>query len=176
MHKVSLVIINIIFGSLVLLSYYNGVTKNPELSLKLWGGVPKTLHTFITSFMFVGALGYFFFTAHLLINVETSHMFFNRFSYWHLNFIYLMILIPSALWIDLTFLYMQSSTTINWIYVISCLYCVALFSIFLFLFIVETNIENYQWLYLPAVLGSLAFAFHTVFLDGILWTFFFNES
>lgn len=176
MHKVSLIIINIIFGSLVLLSYYNGVTKNPELSIKLWGGVPKTLHTFIVSFMFVGALGYFLFTAHLLINVEASHMFFNRFSYWYLHFIYLMILIPSALWIDLTFLYMHSSTAINWIYVISCLYCVALFSIFLFLFIVETNVENHHWLYFPAVLGSLAFAFHTVFLDGILWTFFFNKS
>ena len=64
MYKVSLVIINIIFGSLVLLSYYNGINKNPELSLKLWGGVPKILHTFIVSFMFVGAIGYFFFNTH----------------------------------------------------------------------------------------------------------------
>ena len=176
MHKVLLVIINVIFGSLVLLSYYNGVTKNPELGLKLWGGVPKILHTFIISFMFIGALGYFFFTAHLLINVESSYIFFNRFSYWYLNFIYLMILIPSALWIDLTFLYMQTSTTMNWIYVVSCLYCVALFSVILFLFIVDTNVEKNYWLYFPAVLGSLAFTFHTVFLDGILWTFFFNKN
>ena len=31
MHKISLVLINLIFGSLGLFSYYNGVTKNPEL-------------------------------------------------------------------------------------------------------------------------------------------------
>ena len=92
MHKISLVILNIIFGSLVLLSYYNGINKHPELSLKLWGGVPKVLHTFIVSFMFVGAIGYFFFTAHLLLNIDTNYMFFGKFNYWYLHIIYLLIL------------------------------------------------------------------------------------
>ena len=175
MHKILLVILNIIFGSLVLLSYYNGINKHPELSLKLWGGVPKILHTFIISFMFVGAIGYFFFTAHLLLNIDSNYMFFGKFNYWYLHIIYLLILIPSALWMDLTFLYMNDSTTMNWAYVVSCLYCVAFFSVVLFLFIVDTNVDKSHWLYLPAVLGSLAFAFHTVFLDGLIWTFFFNK-
>ena len=175
MHKVSLVIINIIFGSLVLLSYYNGINKNPELSLKLWGGVPKILHTFIVSFMFVGAIGYFFFTTHLLLNVSSDYMFFEKFNYWYLHIIYLMILIPSALWMDLTFIYMRDGTTLNWFYVVSCLSSVAFFSVVLFLFVVDTYVDKVHWLYFPAVLGSLAFAFHTVFLDGLIWTFFFNK-
>ena len=175
MHKILLVILNIIFGSLVLLSYYNGINKHPELSLKLWGGVPKILHTFIISFMFVGAIGYFFFTAHLLLNIDSNYMFFGKFNYWYLHIIYLLILIPSALWMDLTFLYMNDSTSMNWAYVVSCLYCVAFFSVVLFLFIVDTNVDKSHWLYFPAVLGSLAFAFHTVFLDGLIWTFFFNK-
>mgnify|MGYP001212391422 FL=1 len=175
MYKILLIILNIIFGSLVLFSYYNGVTKNPELSLKLWGGVPKVLHSFIISFMFVGAIGYFFFTAHLLLNIDVDYKFFGKFNYWYLHLIYLMILIPSALWIDLTFLYMKSNTSINWFYVVSCLSSVAFFSVILFLFIVDTYVDNSHWLYFYAVLGSLAFVFHTVFLDGLIWTFFFNK-
>jgi hypothetical protein len=175
MYKISLIILNIIFGSLVLFSYYNGVTKNPELSLKLWGGVPKVLHSFIISFMFVGAIGYFLFTTHLLLNIDIDYKFFGKFNYCFLHLIYLMILIPSALWIDLTFLYMKSNTSINWFYVVSCLSSVAFFSVVLFLFIVDTYIDKSHWLYFYAVIGSLAFVFHTVFLDGLIWTFFFNK-
>ena len=58
MQKMILLFINLIFGSLVLWSYYSGVTKNPDLSLKLWGGVPEVLRSFIVSFMFISALGF----------------------------------------------------------------------------------------------------------------------
>ncbi len=176
-QKILLILLNLIFGSLVLLSYYNGINKNPDLSLKLWGGVPKILQPFIVGCMFAGALGYFFFTAHLLLNIDPNTIrFFNKFSYWYLHIIYLLILIPSALWIDLTFAYINDSNLVNWGYVISCLYCVALFSIFLMLFVVDTSVDKNPWLYLPAVFGSFIFTFHTVFLDGILWTIFFNKN
>ena len=65
MQKIILLLINIIFGSLVLFSYYNGVTKNPDLSLKLWGGVPEVLRSYIIVSMFIAAIGYFFFTYNL---------------------------------------------------------------------------------------------------------------
>ena len=82
MQKPLLILINIIFGSLVLFSYYNGINKNPDLSLKLWGGVPKILQPFIVGCMFAGAFGYFFFTAHLLLNIDPNTVsFFNKFSY-----------------------------------------------------------------------------------------------
>jgi len=177
MQKLLLLLINLIFGSLVLLSYFNGINKNPELSLKLWGGVPKSLHPFIVSCMFAGAIGYFFFTSHLLFNIDANNFkFFDKLSYWYLHVIYLMILIPSALWIDLTFSYMNDPSFLNWIYVVSCLYCVAIFSILLMILVVNTAVDNNSWLYLPAVIGSLIFTFHTVFLDGILWTVFFNQK
>ncbi len=53
MQKIVLILINIIFGSLVLLSYYKGVNREPELSLKLWGGVPKVLQPYIVASMFI---------------------------------------------------------------------------------------------------------------------------
>ena len=62
MQKIILIIINLIFGSLVLFSYYNGITKEPQLSAKLWGGVPSILQPIIICFMFISAIGYLIFT------------------------------------------------------------------------------------------------------------------
>ena len=62
MQKEILILINLIFGSMVLYSYYNGITKEPQLSAKLWGGIPSILHPIIICFMFISAIGYLFFT------------------------------------------------------------------------------------------------------------------
>ena len=135
MQKILLLLLNVIFGSLVLWSYYSGVTKNPDLSLKLWGGVPEILRNYIVGFMFISAIGYFFFTYNFLVNVDLKNtIFLGRFPSWSLHLVYLLILIPSSLWMDLTFRYMNSGSNLDWIYVISALYCVALSSIFLLLF------------------------------------------
>ena len=87
-----------------------------------------------------------------------------------------MILIPSAMWIDLTFTYMKTGNIIDWYYVISTLYCVAIFSIILLLFTVDTYVNNSSWLYMASVFGVSIFTFHTMFLDGLIWTVFFNRN
>ena len=64
-QKLILIIINVVFGSMVLLSYYHGVGKMKSLGKDpslLWGGVPDTIQPFIVTFMFLGAIGYAFFT------------------------------------------------------------------------------------------------------------------
>ena len=177
MQKIILLLINIIFGSLVLFSYYNGVTKNPDLSLKLWGGVPEILRPYIVGSMFIAAFGYFFFTYNFIVNVDLqSTKFFGKFSTLYLYAIYLLILIPSSLWIDLTFKYMESGLTIDWLYVVSILYCVGISSVFLFLFIIDSGDASKQFIYLASFIGGCFFVFHTLFLDGILWTSFFHKS
>ena len=104
LQKITLILINLIFGSMVLYSYYIGVTKEPDLSLKLWGGVPSILQPFIITFMFISGIGYFFFTYNFLVNVDSQNvLFLNRFSYWSLHIVYILVLIPSMLWIDLTY-------------------------------------------------------------------------
>ena len=177
MQKLLLVFINVIFGSLVLLSYYKGVNREPELSLKLWGGVPKVLQPYIVASMFISALGYFLFTSNFLINVNPSEVkFLGRFNYWFLLIVYLLILIPSALWIELSFSYMKSGDINTWYYVVAVLYCVGFFSVILLLFTVDTYVDNSSKLYLPSVIGAALFAFHTLFLDGLIWTFFFHKN
>ena len=60
-QKKYFLLINLILGSLLLFSYYNGVSRNPEIASQLWGGVPPVLIPYIVSSMFLGAFGYFFF-------------------------------------------------------------------------------------------------------------------
>ena len=177
MQKIFFLLINLIFGSLVLFSYYNGVTKNPELSLKLWGGVPEVLRPYIVGFMFISALGYFFFTYNFFINVDFNNIqFLGKFPSWSLHLIYLLILIPSSLWIDLTFKYMKSGASLDWFFVVSVLYCVALASILLFLFIIDSGNPQKTFIYLASVIGAGCFVFHTLFLDGLIWTVFFHKK
>ena len=175
MYKITLVLINLIFGSLLLFSYYNGVTKNPDLSAKLWGGVPESLRTFIVASMFISAIGYFFFTTNFVLNVNLEEKkFLGKFPGWTLHIVYLLILIPSALWIDLTFQYLKTGVPLHWVYVLSALYCVGLSSILLFLFVVDSG-NTTQSIYLFSVIGAGFFVFHTMFLDGLLWTIFFHS-
>ena len=75
-QKIVLLLINLIFGSMVLLSYYCGVNRlkdagqDPAL---LWGGVPDVLQPIIVTFMFLGAVGYFFFTYIYYIVGSSNH-------------------------------------------------------------------------------------------------------
>ena len=84
--------------------------------------------------MFISAVGYFFFTYNFLSNVNPDNvMFLNKFNYWYLHIVYLLVLIPSMLWIDLTYKYMRSGNIFDWYVVVAVLFCVAIASIILFL-------------------------------------------
>ena len=170
-QKRILIIINLIFGCLVLLSYYNGLNQYPDLSAKLWGGVPLKLQPIIICSMFTSAVGYLLFTYNFLVNISVNKIFLKKFTYFHLNIIYLLLLIPSMLWMNLTFRYMNSGNIIDWTLVVLMLFSVAISSILLLLFTINIKKQN-DFLY---ILGATLFTFHTVFFDAILWTIFFNK-
>ena len=175
-QKILLILINLIFGSLVLFSYYSGLNKEPELSAKLWGGVPSLLHQFIIYSMFISAIGYFLFTYNFLVNVDVNKtVFLYKFNYSSLHFFYLLILIPSMFWINSTFKYMKTGSSFDWVIVVSLLFCVAIASIFLFLFTIDSYVEGKKYIYISSVIGVSFFVFHTLFLDGFIWTVFFNK-
>ena len=176
-QKTTLILINLIFGSLVLLSYYNGLNQQPELSSKLSGGVPTIIRPFIVGSMFVSAFGFFFFTYNFLVNADVDKtLFLGRFNYWTLHLMYLLVLIPSMLWIDFTFKYMLSGTSFDWIVVVATLFCVALASIFLFLFTIDMKSDGNTFIYLASVVGVSFFTFHTLFLDFLVWTIFYHRG
>jgi hypothetical protein len=71
---------------------------------------------------------------------------------------------------------MNSGSNLDWIYVISALYCVALSSIFLLLFIIDSGDPEKKFIYLASFIGGGCFVFHTLFLDGLIWTIFFHKK
>ena len=178
-QKTILVLINLVFGSMVLLSYYNGVNnlklagKDPNI---LWGGVPVILQPIIVAFMFLGALGYFVFTYNFLFNVSVDQVFLKKFNYWSLHALYLLVFIPSMLWLGLTTKYIASGASFDWALVVLCLVCVAIASVFLFLFTIDLKMEKQGVMYLSSVIGAGVFTFHTLFLDGLIWISFFHKS
>ena len=80
----------------------------------------------------------------------------------------------NSICIDLTFQYLKTGVPLHWVYVLSALYCVGLSSILLFLFVVDSG-NTTQSIYLFSVIGAGFFVFHTMFLDGLLWTIFFHS-
>ena len=179
-QKIVLVLINLVFGSMVLLSYRYGVNKvvgmGKDPSKLLWGGVPDVLQPIIVVFMFIGAVGYFLFTYNFLFNVSTDKVFLGRFSYSSLHMLYLLVFIPSMVWIGLTIDYVDSQRSMfDWMVIVLVLFTVAGSSILLLLFTIDLKVES-GGMYLAYVFGAALFTFHTLFLDALLWTTFFHKG
>ena len=176
MQKYFFILINIILGSFLLFTYYRGVTNNPDIAPKLWGGVPPYLIDYIVAFMFIGAIGYFFFTYYFIFKIDhNTVLFFNQFSFSFIIILYLLILIPSCFWIDLSLLYIKNGDPLLWKTIVGILYTVGIASIVLLIILLSINPQNDSIVYKLAVCGCACFSFHTMFLDGLLWTIFFHK-
>ncbi len=103
--KKQLLIIILVGGIAVLLSYVLGPLTRPGAAGLLWGGVPEGIRPFYTVGMFLGAGGYFAFTYFLLFRLapEMARVA-GRFGFGLFEAIYVAILLPSALWMPLTLL------------------------------------------------------------------------
>ena len=179
-QKIILGLINLIFGSMVLLSYRYGLNKITEMGKDpsgfLWGGVPDILQPIIVVFMFIGAAGYFLFTYNFLFNVSADKIFLGKFSYSTLHLLYLLIFIPSMVWLGLTVDYINSQRSLfDWMVIVVVLFTVAGASVLLLLFTIDLKVESGS-MYLAYVVGAALFTFHTLFLDALLWTTFFHRG
>lgn len=100
MDKMKLVtlIIVLVGGMLVIGSYIHGLVTNPGKASALWGGVPRSLVPAYTLSMVLAAAGYLLFTYFLLF--RATHMGLEP-DFRVLAVIYVLILVPSALWMPL---------------------------------------------------------------------------
>ena len=175
-QKKQFLLINLILGTILLFSYYNGVNQNPEIASQLWGGVPAILIPYIISSMFLGAFGYFFFTYYSAFKVEHKSLkVFKKFKFSIFNIIYILILLPSSLWMDLSINYISTQNILFWILAVAGLYTVGLSSVFLLLCLINIKPKKKSLLYRVSIIGCCFFTFHTMFLDGLLWTIFFHK-
>jgi hypothetical protein len=165
--------INILGGAAVIGSYIFGFVTHPDASEILWGGVPAGIRPFYTLGMILAAISYLVIAYFLLRANEPEIKIFGRYSFGFFNILYPVILIPSALWMPLTFLAIEKASPILASLVKADLAMVAAGSLALFYTILKIRLSFSSW-YLFPVLASVGFCFQTVILDAIVWAYFFR--
>lgn len=169
-HKRVMLGINVVGGAAVLGSYAHGIMTHWEPGRVLWGGVPEGLRPFYTANMLLAALGYLALTYRLL-RVDPHKA---RLARWSglVPFIvlYAAILVPSALWMPLTFAMAERPAALLWASICLVLSIVALSSLGMLAAVAGLRPRKPQWLHRLAVVGAVFFCVQTVILDAIVWT------
>jgi len=172
--KLSIFLVSLIGGSAVIGSYIYGIATHPGQGNDLWGGIPEGVRTIYTVSMLLSAVGYLLFFFHILFRVDPAQVALpggRGYAFFHVPF--LLILLPSAFWMTLTFQWLANPATGTWIATRLVLFTVAFGSVLMTYFLAQlktTAPEQFWW---PAVLGAAWFTFHTLILDAIVWPILF---
>jgi hypothetical protein len=177
MHAKKWVLLTIILlgGTAVLGSYVYGILNHPGSTGILWGGVPDSMQPLYTVNMLLATIGFFIFTGFILFYLPPSATRIGRrFGYDIFILFYVLILIPSALWMPITYLTVeQSNPGLLWL-VRLILATVGIGSIGLLLALWKVEPRKPLLLHRAALIGAIFFCIQTVLLDAIVWTFTFQ--
>lgn len=174
-QQLVLLVINIIGGIAVIISYIFGIRAQSGGANALWGGVPPNIRPVYGISMILSALGYFAFLYFVLFEIVSDEASIGgQFGFNFFYAIFLVILLPSALWMPLTNLYIGNSNIGVKIVIRIVLALVGLASITLVWAIISLEPKTLDAPYWLAVTGSSYFAFHTAILDGIIWSVLFK--
>ena len=178
MNKQGLIfyLINIVGGIGVLVSYAHGLLTQVELRGELWGAMPESIQSYYTMCMVLSALGYFFFTAYIIIYVPfgSKHIF-GTFNFTLINLLYAGFIIPSVFWISMTFSMMTNPTPLIWIGIRSILFIVGFSSVGLLAAFIFSKFDKSTWLYYAGIIGLIPFCVQTMFLDALVWPVYFQR-
>lgn len=172
-----LLLLNVVCGGAVLISYAHGLINNPAARGALWGGIPQWLTPFYAGAMPFAAVGYFLFTSFLLFHVNPDEaVIAGRYRYRLFHALYGTVLVPSALWMPLSFAMLHEPSAGLWITIRLVLAAVGLGSIGISAAIFLVQPRRNSWSFRFAVIGSIAFCIQTAVLDAVVWTAFFPFS
>ena len=106
--------INVLGGIAVLSSYAFGLITEVEIRDNLWGNIPEIVRPYYTLCMVLAAIGNFFFTNYILQNIILNDE--SRFNLLiTINLLYAGFILPSALWMPMTFSVIESPSLFLWI-------------------------------------------------------------
>lgn len=165
--------INVLGGVAVLGSYAWGIATQPEPGA-VWGGVPEGLKPLYTISMVTAAAGYFLFSGFLLFGVDAERARFagrHRFALVHA--LYLLILVPSALWMPLTFAMLAQPSPALWAAIRVVLGLVGIGSVGLLWAVATVEPRTPRVAHVLAIVGLIAFAIQTAVLDAVVWPAYF---
>jgi hypothetical protein len=171
-----MVLINLFGGVAVLVSYALCLMSSSTQAGDFWGGVPDGLRSLYTVNMFLAAAGYFAFTFFLMYRLKPTTSGGGRLGLGTFNALYALILIPSALWMPLTFAMLDSPSDGLWWAIRLTLAAVGIGSLGLLVGLLAVRPSPPSLAHKLAVLGSLAFCFQTAILDALVWPAYFSAS
>jgi hypothetical protein len=171
-QKLTLLIINLVGGTAVLASYVLGLAAHPGQTGALWGGVPEGIRSLSSLNMLLAAAGYLAIFFILLLRVAPSSTI-GRLPFWTFHLLYLFLLIPSALWMSLTFSVVEGYTFGRWLAVIAVLVLAGLASLGLLVSVIALKPPLPFRLRVLAVAGGIFLTLQTAVMDAILWTVFY---
>lgn len=171
--RTALIALNLVGGIAVLASYAWGIGGHPESRGALWGGVPDSLRPFYTVSMFSAAIGYLLFSAFIVFGRPGRASVEGAADTARLPILYALVLIPSALWLPLTFEMVAEPSALLWWSIRAVLFSVGLGSLGLLLWLVRTARTHPSALAWAAVAGCAAFCIQTALLDALVWPAFF---
>jgi hypothetical protein len=158
-------------GTAVLVSYAYILGFDPATQAGLWGGVPPALLPAYVVSMAAATTGFFAFTYFLLFRVDPDRArIAGRYRFGLFQGLYVLILVPSALWLPLTAAMVQQPGSILWMSIRLVLAAVALGSMALLLALLSLRPRQPAGAYGLAVAGSVAFCVQTAVLDLFVWT------
>jgi hypothetical protein len=166
--------INVLGGSAVLASYAYGLASNPLTRGDVWGGVPEALRPLYTVTMLLAAAGYFAFSYFAFFKVDPDESRIGgRFGIGAFNACYALILIPSALWMPLTFEMLESPGVALWWAIRLVLGAVGIGSLGLLTAILAVRPVTAPGARRLALAGVAAFCFQTAVMDALVWPAYF---
>jgi hypothetical protein len=160
-------------GTAVLGSYVHGIATNPETRGLVWGDVPESLKPLYTVNMFLAAGGWFAFTSYLLFAVRPAEVRVGPFGYGLFVAAQAVALFASALWMPLTFQFLDAPSSGLWWLIRLDLLVVGIASLAILwgLWVIDPR-------YAPgwrraALVGAVFFCLQTAVLDALVWPAFF---
>ena len=173
-QKKRLAAIVLLGGIAVLVSYAYIAALDPATRAGLWGDVPQALLPGYAVSMVLAAAGFFAFTYFLFFRVDPDQArIAGRFGYGLFHGLYLLILVPSALWLPLTSAMVQQPSSLLWLSIRLVLALVGLAGIALLLALLTLRPRRPGVVYWLAVAGAVAFCIQTAVLDLFVWTAYF---
>jgi hypothetical protein len=172
--KRSLLWLNVLGGIAVLGSYAHGIITNPLTRGDVWGGVPEGLQPLYTANMLLAAAGYFAFSFFVFFKLDPDRVrIAGRFGYRVFHVLFALILIPSALWMPLTFAMLDSPGMGLWLAVRGVLTLTGLGSLGLLAAIAMSRPSEGEGARSIALLGCAFFCLQTAVLDAVIWPAYF---
>jgi hypothetical protein len=172
-QKLLMLLINLLGGGAVVGSYMLGLRAHPGQTDALWGGVPAGLRPIYTVNMLLAALGYLVLLAILLLRVDADQTRIGRLRFGTFNLLYLLILIPSALWMSQTYALAQEFTPVRWVGVLVTLALVGLGSAGMLIALLKIKPRPPAGSYWLAIVGAFFLFVQTGVLDAVIWPLFY---